>query len=468
VLAKTDAPEPAGPRWPPQIRYIIGNEACERFSFYGMRNILVVFLAGYLFTDLPADVRDTRARQVFHLFVFLAYLTPLLGGWLADRFWGKYRTILWLSLLYCGGHACLAFFDHDRTGFYAGLFLIALGAGGIKPTISAFVGDQLSGAQKSQAAIVYGAFYWSINLGSLAASLLIPKLLRHFGPSVAFGLPGVLMLASTVIFWLGRRHYYVAPPTGPNPDSLGNVLWTALRNRKRSAAAGRSLLDGALESHPRVAVEGARAMLRIVRIFAFIPFFWALFDQKASAWVLQARRMDREIGPFTFEPAQLQFINPALIMILIPVMTAFVYPLVARVGIRPTPLRRMTVGMFMAGLAFVLTALIERRLDQGEQLSVLWQLGPYVALTISEILVSVSGLEFAYTQAPPAMKGTIMSLWLLTTAVGNLVVALLASKLNVFSGAGAFMFYAILVSLAGVGLALVARRHVNADFFREG
>ena len=246
------------------------------------------------------------------------------------------------------------------------------------------------------------------------------------------------MFISTVILWLGRRHYHELPPTGPNPDSFGRVLWTAFRNRNqpRPAAGWGGFLDGALSCHPRVAVEGARAVLRVIKIFAFVPFFWALFDQKASAWVLQARRMDLEVGPFTFEPAQLQFINPALVMMLIPIMAGYVYPLSKRIGLPLTPLRRMTLGMFLAGGAFVLTALIEQRLDQGQHLSVLWQLGPYVALTISEILVSVTGLEFAYTQAPPAMKGTVMSLWTVTTAVGNLVVALLAARLNVFSGAG--------------------------------
>jgi proton-dependent oligopeptide transporter, POT family len=467
VFSKTDAAAGSPPRWPPQIRYIIGNEACERFSFYGMRNILVVFLAGYLLLDLPPGERDTRARQIFHLFVFLVYFTPLLGGWLADRFWGKYKTILWLSLVYCAGHAFLAIFDHSKAGFYFGLLLIALGAGGIKPTVSAFVGDQFTVSQKAQVSTVYGAFYWAINLGSLTASLLMPKLLKHFGPSVAFGVPGVLMLASTVILVAGRRHYRELPPTGPNPDSFGRVLWTAFKNRKRSAGEGRSFLDGALDTHPRVAVEGARAVLRILRIFAFIPFFWALFDQKASAWVLQARRMDLDVGPFTFEPAQLQFINPGLVMALIPLMTGVVYPFVARIGIRPTPLRRMTVGMFMAGLAFVLTAMIEQRLDEGQRLSVLWQLGPYVALTLAEILVSVTGLEFAYTQAPRQIKSVVQSVWLLTTAIANLVVAALIKALNISISANVFFGYAGMALLAGIVMALMARRFKVRDYFQQ-
>jgi len=120
---------------PPQVPFIIGNEACERFSFYGMRNILTIFLIDWLLKNhVPAQAeREAAAKAAFHLFVFGVYFTPLLGGFLADRFLGKYRTILYISLLYCAGHACLAIFHDDRNGFYAGLVLIALGSGGIKP-----------------------------------------------------------------------------------------------------------------------------------------------------------------------------------------------------------------------------------------------------------------------------------------------------------------------------------------------
>jgi POT family proton-dependent oligopeptide transporter len=110
-------------RMPPQIPYIIGNEGCERFSFYGMRNILTVFLMTSLLMAVPEDLRKAEAKEVFHTFVIGVYFFPLLGGWLADRFFGKYNTIFWLSLVYCGGHACLAMFDKNITGFYTGLFL---------------------------------------------------------------------------------------------------------------------------------------------------------------------------------------------------------------------------------------------------------------------------------------------------------------------------------------------------------
>jgi proton-dependent oligopeptide transporter, POT family len=131
-------------RMPRQIPYIIGNEACERFSFYGMRNILVPFLiSSVLLAYLPDEAsRNGAAKDIFHSFVIGVYFFPLLGGWLSDRYFGKYNTVLWFSLIYCAGHACLALFESNATGFYTGLFLIALGSGGIKPLVVTFCGDQ--------------------------------------------------------------------------------------------------------------------------------------------------------------------------------------------------------------------------------------------------------------------------------------------------------------------------------------
>src|SRR5262249_28850765 len=173
--------------------------------------------------------REAAAKEVFHTFVLGVYFFPLLGGWLADRYLGKYRTILYLSLVYCAGHACLALFESNQAGFFTGLFLIALGSGGIKPCVSAFVGDQFDQSNKSLAKIVFDAFYWIINFGSFFASLLMPLFLRQLGPAVAFGIPGVLMFIATVIFWLGRRQYVCVPPTPPQPDSFVRVVFTGLR-----------------------------------------------------------------------------------------------------------------------------------------------------------------------------------------------------------------------------------------------
>ncbi len=139
-------------RYPPQIKYIVGNEACERFSFYGMRSILTIYMLQYLAFVEP------DAKAYFHWFVMATYLTPLVGGWIADRWWGRYRTILWISLGYVAGHAVLAVWE-TPAGLFAGLALIAAGAGGIKPCVSAFVGDQFRPDQRTLFDRVYGWFY---------------------------------------------------------------------------------------------------------------------------------------------------------------------------------------------------------------------------------------------------------------------------------------------------------------------
>jgi POT family proton-dependent oligopeptide transporter len=451
-------PETAAARFPPQIRYIIGNEAAERFSFYGMRNILTVFLIDYLLRTHPSA--KAQAQSVFHDFVGGVYFFPLLGGWLSDRFLGKYRTILWVSILYCFGHLCLALFDSNLTGFYIGLFLIALGSGGIKPCVSAFVGDQFTEANRALIPRVFGWFYWSINFGSFFASLTIPALLQRFGPKVAFGVPGLLMLLATVIFVAGRRLYVNVPPSRPPPHGFLAVMRSAFAG----LFTGRGFWAAARSRHPAASVEGCQAVLRVITIFIPVIFFWACFDQKASLWVIQGRSMAApQIGGWTMLPAQMQSVNPALVMLLVPLTTYGLYPWLERRGLRFTPLRRMGIGLMLTGVSYLLAAAIQLSIDGGGRPSLLWQLGPYAVLTLSEIFVSVTGLEFAYTQAPKEMKGVIMSFWLLTTSIGNFFVSGLVKHLDVFTGTARFVFWAVLVFAAAGLFALIARGYVTKD-----
>ena len=266
-------------RMPRQIPYIIGNEACERFSFYGMRNILVEFLVGsIILAYLPVVDREGHAKDIFHMFVIGVYFFPLLGGWLSDRYFGKYHTVLWFSLVYCAGHACLALFEDSRAGFFTGLFLIALGSGGIKPLVVSFCGDQFDQSNKDKAKIVFDAFYWIINFGSFFASLLAPFLLHRFGPSVAFGIPGVLMFIATVVFWLGRHKYVHVPPSGNDPHGFMAVVVTALR--RHAPGQGRPGLFVALSG---VGLAALLLLLWLLTVLGASPSWWPDFGFVISA-----------------------------------------------------------------------------------------------------------------------------------------------------------------------------------------
>jgi proton-dependent oligopeptide transporter, POT family len=521
MTSATAIPTETNGRLPRQIPYIIGNEACERFGFYGMRNILVQFLVGsILLAYIPEADRQGQAKDIFHSFVIGVYFFPLLGGWISDRFFGKYNTIFWLSLVYVLGFVCLSLFVDSRLGFYTGLLLIALGSGGIKPLVSAFVGDQFDQSNKARSKIVYDAFYWSINFGSLFASLLMPIFLRSHGPAIAFGIPGLLMLTSLVIFWSGRHKYVHVPASPPNPHSFLNVVRSALLAKRPGqgrkglgvAVTGAVLavgavalwLSGSLEfvpafclalvlvmafggvgasmqlerargSHPDEAVDGVRAVLRILIVFALVTPFWSLFDQKASTWVLQGEAMTK---PAWFQSSQMQALNPALVMLIIPFNNLALFPLLRRAGIEPTALRRMGTGITFTGLAWIVAGCLQLAIDGGEPISIVWQILPYALLTFGEVLVSATGLEFAYSQAPSSMKGTIMSFWMLAVTVGNLWVllsnaavrneAVTARIAETGFGQTAFLmfFFAGFALLAALAFALYARRYPMQDHYR--
>ena len=200
-------------RMPPGIPYIIGNEAAERFSYYGMNSILVIFMTQYLMNaqGQPDHMTDAQADAWYHTFVSAVYFLPILGAFLADAVFGKYLIILLLSVVYCFGHFTLAMND-TRLGLVLGLGLIALGAGGIKPCVSANVGDQFGATNQHLLPRMFNWFYFSINLGSAFSTLLIPVIAESGGPRVAFGVPGIAMLIATVVFWMGRRKFVHIPP----------------------------------------------------------------------------------------------------------------------------------------------------------------------------------------------------------------------------------------------------------------
>jgi POT family proton-dependent oligopeptide transporter len=525
---------PDSGRWPKQIKYIVGNEACERFSYYGMKGILAGYITGEIAHGGLGQTSDT-STTIIHLFGFAVYFMPLFGAWLSDRIIGRYHTILWVSLFYCAGHGVLACSDF-ATGvqgklfcLFAGLGLIAFGSGGIKPCVSAFVGDQFKPEQSHLLQKAYGAFYWSINLGSFFSFLVVPWVKNHHGYSWAFGVPGILMGMATLIFWFGTKHYIRVPPSretrtagflqvfaaayrnqqnavfGPLLNILTAIglpllamvgltfvaiqngalspfahfigaaaliaiaLWTVLI--VAGSALGKAELDdefwlAARSRFTDTEISAARSISPILFVFGLIPVFWALFEQTNSTWVLQGEKMSPfnlfglEIGA-----EQMQSANPALVMILVPLLTLGIYP---RLGKFASPLKRISFGLFLTSLSYLIVAALQRQVEAGDQLSVAWQTIPYIILTIAEVLVSTTGLEFAFREAAPQMKSTIMSFWLLTIALGNLLVTGIT---RVLSAPGAhssvstsrFLLYAGLTLVVAALFTIVGFRYKYRD-----
>ncbi|MEO1857699.1 MAG: POT family MFS transporter [Rubritalea sp.] len=393
-MAKSTASETH--QMPEGIPYIIGNEAAERFSFYGMKAALVVFMTQYLHlmgstASDPMSSAQANANQ--HYFVSFIYLTPLLGAIIADRFLGKYKTIIWLSIVYCFGHGALALMGIAGPANWwllAGLGLIGIGGGGIKPCVSAHVGDQFGVNNQHLLTKVFNWFYFSINLGAALSNLFIPWILKWYGPHWAFGIPGSLMALATLTFWFGSKKFVHIPAAG--------TQFT------------KDFFSG----------EGIQTTAKLCSIFFFIPIFWALFDQTASSWVFQAIDMDRVLFGYNILPSQVQAANPFLILILIPFFTYVIYPLVNKVW-PLNPLRKIGIGLFITVIAFGCSAMIQEWIDVGQRPSIAWQILAYALLTSAEIMVSIVCLEFAYTQAPKSMKSMIMSIFLLTVALGNAI-----------------------------------------------
>ena len=408
-----------------------------------MKTILAIFLTQFLLDESGNvdHMSEGEATVWVHTFVPAVYFTPLLGSFLADAFWGKYKTIIYLSIVYCLGHLSLAL-DETRTGLIIGLSLIALGAGGIKGCVSAHVGDQFGRENSGLLEKVYGWFYLSINLGAFASTLLTPWLLENYGPSVAFGVPGLLMLIATIVFWAGRNDFAHIPARG---SEFIREIFSSL---------------------------GLKTMGKLMVIYIMVAMFWALFDQTASKWVFQAEQMDRNFLGVEWLSSQIQAVNPALILILIPLFSWGLYPAINRF-FPLTPLRKIGIGFFLVVPSFLIPAWIEYRIGLGETPGIEWQLLSYLLLTSAEVMISVTCLEFSYTQAPKTMKSLVFGLFMASVAIGNLFTSLVnifilnedgSSKLE---GPDYYLFFAGAMLVTAIIYIPVAMKYREKTYLHE-
>jgi POT family proton-dependent oligopeptide transporter len=374
---------------PRGLPFIIANEFAERFCYYGINAMLALYLVQFL------RFGEAQATTWASLFKAGAFFFPLVGAVVSDVFWGKFRTILAFSIVYIVGCIALAL-SHDAHSLGVGLLLVAFGTGGIKPCVATNLGDQFNSANQHLIERAFSWFYLAINSGSTISILLCPWLLPKYGPKVAFGTPAVMMCVATIAFWLGRKRFAVIPPAGK--AWLAEVLTPV----------------------------GLRTILSLCVIYLYIAFFWSLWDQSnGTSWSLQARSslMDKSLGfGITLLPAQVQAVNAVLVLIFAPFFSYVIYPLWAKLFV-VTPLRKIAIGLFVTALSFLVIAWVESRIQSGHVVSVWWQVLAYAILTAGEVLVSITGLEFSYKQAPLTMKSFVMALFYLAISVGNLFTA---------------------------------------------
>lgn len=459
-------PSEKPPPYPKSVFYIVVTEACERFSYFGMKTILTFYLRYQLLYS------EDKATVVYHTFTMLCYFTPLLGALIADLGLGRYRTILWVSLIYLIGNVVISISAAPpivptlsaQTGVaLTGLFLIALGTGGIKPCVSAFGGDQfVLPQQERQLGQFFSIFYFSINLGALLSTIVTP-LIREgttcFGEQcyfAAFGLPALLMGVAMLVFVSGSPTYIKRPASGTILTSTASCMWMGVKGKAQSLwGAAPKLphwLDHARATHGSHLVEDVRCFTSVLVLMLPLPFFWALFDQQGSRWTFQATRMNGTMSFLTIQPDQMQVLNPLLILVLVPLMETWGYPLFASCGLLKKPLQRVTTGGLLAATAFFAAAVVESKIQYnitaGEPpLSMLWLCPQYVLITMGEVLFSVSGLQFSFTEAPESMKSVLQACWLLTISFGNLIVVLVAEAGQMESQTKEFSLFACLMIL---------------------
>ncbi|NXW74835.1 S15A1 protein, partial [Hirundo rustica] len=372
--------------FPLSIFFIVINEFCERFSYYGMKAVLTLYFSRFLHWD------DNFATAIYHTFVALCYLTPILGAIIADSWLGKFKTILYLSIVYAIGQTVLSvgsisdLTDYNQDGSpdkvavnialsVIGLILIALGTGGIKPCVSAFGGDQFEDEQEKQRSTFFSLFYLSINAGSLLSTLITPIIrasqcgihTKQECYPLAFGVPAILMAVALVVFVTGSKMYKKVKPQGNVILEVSKCVGFAIKNRFRHRSKEfpkrEHWLDWASEKYDKQLIAQTKMVLRVLFLYIPLPMFWAVFDQQGSRWTLQATAMNGDFG-FKIQPDQMQIVNPILIVIMVPVVDSLVYPLIKKCRLNFTPLKKMTVGMFLGSLAFVAAALVQVQIDK--------------------------------------------------------------------------------------------------------
>ncbi|HMP01889.1 MAG TPA: MFS transporter [Gemmatales bacterium] len=397
--AAENAPTSVPNTHPPAFYFFFWGEFAERCSYYGMRAILPLYLTGIL------QFSEADATALYSYFKAACYLLPLLGGYLADRYFGKYWTIVGFSIPYVIGQFLLCV--PEQMMLIVALILLAGGSGVIKPNISTLMGQTYDQKRPGRSQLRTSAFLWfyfSINIGAMLSLYALPEIRTYLTKALddptrayqfTFIVPGLFMIGALVVFALGKKHY-ATETVGPPPPKT-----------------------------PEESAAQWRVLARLFGVFGLMVFFWMAYEQNDNIWVFFARdHMDHTLNlgfwSKTFAPDGFQFFNAMFVLMLIPFFD-FVFRKFDP-GVRFfKPTTKMLIGFIVTALASGVMALAAEEATTGVKVSAWWLVGAYFVLTVGEVLIYGTGLELAFAAAPAHMKGFVTACFLLTNTIGNLI-----------------------------------------------
>ncbi|KAL7095449.1 hypothetical protein ACP275_10G024500 [Erythranthe tilingii] len=480
-------------------RFILVTECCERLAYYGMGTNLV----NYLTTRLGLD--NVAASNSVTNWSGTCYITPLLGAFLADSYLGRYWTIATFSSIYVLGMAlltmsasipglkpeCVDDVCHPTSSqtatFFAALYLIALGTGGIKPCVSSFGADQFDESdetEKKKKSSFFNYFYLSINIGAMIASSVLVWIQMNVGWGWGFGVPAVSMAVAVVFFFVGTSLYRIQLPGGSPLTRICQVLVACMKKVNIEVPSDKSLLyetddnesniQGsrklehtdkfrfldkaavATESDENVKpwslctvtqVEELKSVIRLLPIWATGIVFSTVYSQMSTMFVLQGDTMDQHVGPnFKIPAASLSLFDTLSVIFWAPVYDLIIIPIARKYTKNErgfTQLQRMGIGLVISIFAMVVAGSLEvSRLNYVRKnnlydektvpMTIFWQVPQYFLVGCAEVFTFIGQLEFFYDQAPDAMRSLCAALSLSTNALGNyLCTALVTIVANV-------------------------------------
>ncbi|OJV56036.1 MAG: MFS transporter [Bacteroidetes bacterium 43-16] len=445
---------------PKGLYLLFFTEMWERFSYYGMRAILILYLTKKLFEG-GLGMEAAEATLLYGYFTGLVYFTPLIGGWLADKYLGKRLAITIGGITMMLGQFAL-FGMNNMTGLYIGLFLLIIGNGFFKPNISTLVGGLYKdGDDRRDSA--FSIFYMGINLGALLAPFVIGYFTDNLfsttnaDGSIAYGYrygflaSGVGMLLGQLVF-NGFAQKYLGD-LGKKPVS--NVTGSVLGEEAESTVSVNPQTGEKLDK----AKEGQRVTVIFI-LFAFAVFFWAGFEQAGSSLSLYTDKfIDRKVGGFEIPTSWFQSVNPIFIVTLAPLFAIFWN---SRLGKKLSTPVKMGVGMIILGLGFLfmLGAVGERVAngniaDETNKAALMWLIMTYLLHTIGELCLSPVGLSVVTKLSPPKLASILMAVWMLSSSVANFIGGYLASIVETLGAGEVFTYIAGFVMVCGLLLILL-------------